>query len=175
MMAEDVGRARRGFGGFSLVEVNLAILLVALGMLALFSLFPSALREADAAITDTHTALFADYVLSGLEANASGMTNWTTWKEMNKFRPAVIVSNAPGGVAIIQQAAPATVVVGPVSFLGTDLRYILEIDDSDATPPQWRSASLWVWSGTYITGVASNFKNKAEFFYTEFYYPGSMP
>jgi hypothetical protein len=173
MVMRDTGQLRKGARGFSLVEVNLAILLVALGMLALFALFPSALREADTAITDTHTALFADYVLSGLEANASGMTNWNTWKDMAAFRPAVVASNTPGGIQVVQQAAPAATVIGPVSFAGNDLRYVLEIGGSDTATPQWRTASLWVWSGTYIT--VTNFKPKAEFFYTEFYYPGSMP
>ena len=169
-------------GGFSLVEVNFAILLVAVGMLTLFALFPAALREADSAVTDTHTAFFADYVLSGLEANASGMTNWNTWTNMTTFRS--ITNNVkPGGINVFAQAVPGVVYppVWPVwkpavSFLGNDLRYILEIGEPIPTTPQLRSAALWVWSGTYMSaGVATNFKDKAEYFYTEFYYPGRMP
>ena len=161
--------------GFSLVEVNVAILLVALGLLALFALFPAALREADRAVSDTHTALFADYVLNGLEANASGMANWSRWSDMNAFRTDVVSNVAPDGVAVVARAVSATVLEGPVSFLGSDLRYVLEVGAPDAATPQRRSAGLWVWSGTYITGVVTNFKPKAEFYYTEFYFPGYIP
>jgi hypothetical protein len=170
-----------GGGGFSLIEVNVAVLLVAIGMLSLFALFPAALREADSAVTDTHTALFADHVLSGLEANAFGMTNWSVWKKLSAppnptFQSMAIAGVRPNGVdEVFAQTPPASIITGPYSFVGNDLKYILEIGEPNPAKRQWRSASLWVWSGTYSVAAVTDFKLRAEFFHTEFYYPGVMP
>jgi len=67
--------------GFSLVEVNLAILLISVGLLTLFALFPLGLRENEAAIVDTQEAMFAEYMLSGIRANAQSIMNWDHWIE----------------------------------------------------------------------------------------------
>ena len=171
--------------GFSLVEVNLAILLVALGMLALFGLFPAGLREGELALTDTHAALFADYVLSGIEANASTMTVWNAWGDIGNFRTAIgknVKEDArppsmPGGDIV----ADGTV-QGPVSFAGNYLLYLLEVSGTDYTAPgvpQRRTVGLWVWSVQYIGADVradlSKFKPRAKPFYTEVYFSGVPP
>lgn len=61
---------REAEAGFSLVEVTLALLVVAVGMTAAFALFPEAIRSTRAAVSNTETALFADYVFSTLELTA---------------------------------------------------------------------------------------------------------
>ena len=68
MKTERTGR--RGEAGFSLVEVTLALLVVAVGMTAAFSLFPEAIKNTRAAQDNTETALFADYVFSTLDLTA---------------------------------------------------------------------------------------------------------
>ena len=68
MTTERTGR--RGEAGFSLVEVTLALLVVAVGMTAAFSLFPEGIQSTRAAVSNTETALFADYVFSTLELAA---------------------------------------------------------------------------------------------------------
>lgn len=68
MTTERTGR--RGEAGFSLVEVTLALLVVAVGMTAAFSLFPEGIQSTRAAVNNTETALFADYVFSTLELAA---------------------------------------------------------------------------------------------------------
>jgi hypothetical protein len=75
--------------GFSLVEVNLAVLLVGIGLLVLFSLFPHGLRENELGIQDTHEAMFAEHVLNGLESNADDIMEWSTWSDNTKFASAV--------------------------------------------------------------------------------------
>lgn len=60
----------KGEAGFSLVEVTLALLVVAVGMTAAFSLLPEGIRSTRAAVSNTETALFADYVFSTLELAA---------------------------------------------------------------------------------------------------------
>ena len=73
---------RKGIRGFSLIEVNLAILLVGVGLFSLFALFPRALRESDMAIADTHEAMFGASMLSAIEGNASDITDWDEWTDM---------------------------------------------------------------------------------------------
>jgi len=68
-------------GGFTLVEVSLAILVVGLGLLSLFSLFPSGLRSGEEAAADTRAGLFASVVLDGMRANAAAIKSWTDWND----------------------------------------------------------------------------------------------
>jgi len=65
--------------GFSLVEVALAVLLVAIGLTSIFALFPLGLQQSDGAIQDTQEAMFADYVLNTIEGNCLSITNWAHW------------------------------------------------------------------------------------------------
>lgn len=64
------GRAG-GQEGFSLVEVTLALLVVAVGLTATLALFPEGLMATREAVNNTETALFADYVFSTLELSAA--------------------------------------------------------------------------------------------------------
>ena len=65
--------------GFNLVEVNLAVFLVAAGLLILFSLFPLGLRESQMSVTDTQEAMFADFYLGSVEAQSMATTGWDAW------------------------------------------------------------------------------------------------
>jgi prepilin-type N-terminal cleavage/methylation domain-containing protein len=60
-----------GKAGFSLVEVTLALLVVAVGLTATLALFPEGLMATREAVNNTETALFADYVFSTLELSAA--------------------------------------------------------------------------------------------------------
>lgn len=61
--------------GYSLVEVTLALLVVAIGMTATLALFPEGLKVTREAVNDTQVSLFADYVFStlGVTAAAKGL------------------------------------------------------------------------------------------------------
>jgi type II secretory pathway pseudopilin PulG len=61
--------------GYSLVEVTLALLVVAIGLTATFALFPEGLKATRAAVDDTEIGLFADYVFSTLSATAAALGN----------------------------------------------------------------------------------------------------
>ena len=67
---------------FTLVEVNIALLLIAFALFALISLFPVGLRQSDQSHSDTIQAAFADQVLTALRANAAAVTNWNDWKTL---------------------------------------------------------------------------------------------
>lgn len=64
------GRVITGQAGFSLVEVCLALMVIAIGLLVLMALFPSGLKEMERATENTRTSLFADDKLNGYQANA---------------------------------------------------------------------------------------------------------
>ena len=61
---------RQSKSGFSLVEVALALLVVAIGMISAFALFPTGLDLNKRAIDDAQTAMFAEEVLNGIMAKA---------------------------------------------------------------------------------------------------------
>ena len=68
---EQGGKKRRERrAGYSLVEVTLALLVVAIGLTATFALFPEGLRATRAAVDDTEIALFAEYVFTVLDLTA---------------------------------------------------------------------------------------------------------
>lgn len=68
-------RSRAGFiprkAGYSLVEVTLALLVVAIGLVSTFALFPEGMKATRAAVNDTEVGLFADYVFSTLAVTAA--------------------------------------------------------------------------------------------------------
>jgi hypothetical protein len=68
MKAKDRIRSR---AGYSLVEVTLALLVVAIGLTSTFALFPEGLKATRAAVNDTEVGLFADYVFSTLAVTAA--------------------------------------------------------------------------------------------------------
>lgn len=56
--------------GFSLIEVNMAVFVMAAGILSMAVLYPLGLRESMQAQADIKQAMFADYVLSVAVATA---------------------------------------------------------------------------------------------------------
>ncbi len=144
---------------FSLIEVNLAILLIAVGLLALFSLFPLGLKESERGLADTQEAMFADTVLSGLEGNAMSMTNWADWADLGLFRTAV-----KEGVSHTTESSGPTTVTFP-SGTRYKIRYKLEIGNSN-TEGTRKYAELYVMHGRY-----GDF-DLAPVYYTEFIYTG---
>ncbi len=71
---------------FSLIEVNLAILLLAVGLFGLMSLFPLGLQESKQNVSDTYEAMFADHILNSFQGKASTVTNWSDWIDNSGFK-----------------------------------------------------------------------------------------
>jgi len=61
------------------MEVNIALLIMAVGLVGILTLFPVGLRQGDAASSDTTESAFADLVLNAMRANAQMVTNWNDW------------------------------------------------------------------------------------------------
>jgi prepilin-type N-terminal cleavage/methylation domain-containing protein len=69
----------RDSSGFSLVEISLALMIVAVGLLTLFNLFPAGLRASHDATAETRSGEFADEFFNQLYADAAGCTDATNW------------------------------------------------------------------------------------------------
>ena len=71
-------------GGYSLVEVSLALLVVAIGLTSIFSLLPMGMKAARDAVNDTEVPLFAEYVLNTLDLVAGYKGEaWVKYLESN--------------------------------------------------------------------------------------------
>ena len=149
------------------MEVNLAILLIGLGMLVLFGLFPAGLREADNAFIDTHAAQFAEVVMNGLRAKTQRLS-WTDWIDPGRFQVAL----DPIAAGTISEQHPPTV-SDPIQFPAGSETYVLYLMDVlDDWQSRTRGVSLWVWSGEFGPDDPDDFKQKAEWYYTKYYYSG---
>lgn len=90
----------RARDGFTLMEVNVALLLLAIGLLGLLSLFPVGLRQSSQASSDTAQAAFASGVLNAIRANASTVTDWSAWSNTATFPAKVLAGvSVPVGVS----------------------------------------------------------------------------
>ena len=74
-----------GQEGFSLMECVLAILVVALGILAVFALLPSGLTEINVAAEDLNCALFAGETFGALQGRATTLTNAVDWDDLDNW------------------------------------------------------------------------------------------
>lgn len=130
--------------GFNLIEVNLAIFLVAGGLLMLFSLFPLGLRQSQAAIEDCQEAMFADYVLGCIEGLAMAETDHDAWVAGNFLvgMPDGIRLQQGNNDPIIWPASPAE------SEPATYLQYSLGVTNA-AQNGLVKSVVLTVRSGRY--------------------------
>ena len=168
-----------GKSGFSLIEVNMAVLIIGLGLLVLFGLFPAGLQEGDNGIVDTHCALFAETVLEGLRDevhNNPDLLDWTKWANIgtcvNYFKVQLT-----GSGTIISGDKLGRIVKGPIAFPAganptTYVKYIMQVTgDQDSLT---RTVNLWVSSGQYSTSDYKKFKERAEWYATKYFYGEGM-
>jgi hypothetical protein len=158
---------RRGTGAaaFSLIEVNLAIMIIAVGLLVLFSLFPAGLKQGESAYRDTQAGLFADYIFSAIRMNVENIDSWADWSAIDTFTALAVDGLTVSGVPIVPTASSVAIEFPEGS--GNHVRYILEIRNLGAR----RSAALWVW-GSRFGPTSALFKKRSHWVYTEYYYTG---
>ncbi|MEI6972298.1 MAG: type IV pilus modification protein PilV [bacterium] len=65
--------------GFTLIEVAIAVLVVAIGVLAVVALFSGGLTASARAVADTHASMFAENVFNGLRARSLLMAEQQTF------------------------------------------------------------------------------------------------
>ncbi len=83
---------------FTLMEVNLAVFIMAGGILTMVALYPLGFRENEQSIEDVAGAALADSVLNPVAAALSS-TNvaWSVWKELCSTSASDAYSNPAGG------------------------------------------------------------------------------
>jgi prepilin-type N-terminal cleavage/methylation domain-containing protein len=156
----DNGRERRS--GFSLVEVSLAMMIISIGMITLFGLFPASLKQGEAAYKDTHAAQFAEYALNGLRANFSGASSFSEWSAPSAAIGLTGLGFTPTGIPLKFEYP-----IGSGNFV----RYILELAPPVGTLMNWQ-VRIWVWSGEYGPKDVAVHKRRSQWFATEIFYEG---
>jgi hypothetical protein len=146
--------------GFSLIEVCLAVLIVGLGLIPIFGLFPSGLRAMEEGTADTRCGLFAETVMSGMRANAAMITNWSEWTTPGIFTND-IVQGLFSGATPNGGANGERVIQFPNG--GDWLRYRLTIQTANRDRP---SALLETCDGRFGKFTPQSTS------YTEFYFQG---
>ena len=75
------GKIRNARAAFTLMEVNLAIFIMAVGVLAMTSLYPLGFRESQQSRDDVRASIAADEVLGKLTAGLSSRNiTWQEWR-----------------------------------------------------------------------------------------------
>jgi prepilin-type N-terminal cleavage/methylation domain-containing protein len=130
--------------GFTLVEVALALLVVSIGLLALFSLFPAGLRLNKQSTDETQAALFAEEVLNGIRA-WSTVYDWGLIRDALELEPPAYHIWYQADALIVEVTGNnwrtnRYVKVGPRGvaedsrYADFGVRYRLEIDDIPGRP-----------------------------------------
>lgn len=155
-----MNRAKCQRGGFTLIEVALAVLALGLGILVVFSLVPSSLRLASEDRGDTRCGEFVEVAMQGMRANASMIQNWKAWTNQADFATNVLANAVPWG----SLAASGT---NQFPVGGGWVRYTLTLRNPDGAASH--SARLQVSDGQYGPPLNANNSIVA---YTEFLYQG---
>ena len=80
-MKKHIRQNRKARAAFTLMEVNLAIFIMAVGVLAMTSLYPLGFRESQQSRDDVRASVAADEVLGKLTAALSSRNiTWSKWK-----------------------------------------------------------------------------------------------
>ena len=167
-------RARSRYSaGFSLVEVSLALLVIGLGMLAVFSLFPSGLSMNKRAADETQSAMFANDVLDAYRGMFDVDPN--QWPKMGGPDYARNPGLGPTAGSMWKNGATVRVVSASASLVTlvytnnwsgmaeNAWRYRLTFDDVTGRAGRVKYANVQVLSGEY--GRSNNMVE----FYTEYY------
>ncbi|MFA5343626.1 MAG: hypothetical protein WC381_06650 [Kiritimatiellia bacterium] len=152
---------------FSLVEVSLALMVMAIGVLSVMSLFPAGLEQNNRSIADTHAAFFAEEVFAGLQARAE-----TNWAELESTPLPIAASTKWNTPNLLQTEFTSTMFTNtyaPISMPTYDdhaLRYRLVLTNvvaNGVTNSLLKAVTLSVWPGEFGT------TNDPAMFYAEFF------
>ena len=177
-------RQRRGKWGYSLVEVSLALLVAAIGLMTAFALFPDGLASSRKSVDATEISAFADYVFACLD-NMSSSTNTAAWNAFknngmqlpvthmflgatNNTQPRIV----PGGKDdpelyywIPKDSYGEGDSAGVARYKIATFTYTLDVQKKGAESKYVR---LEVWSGDVVDLVKGNDIGPGTVFYREF-------
>jgi prepilin-type N-terminal cleavage/methylation domain-containing protein len=153
--------------GFTLVEIALALLVVSLGMLAIFGLFPSGLDASRRAVDDTYAAFFADEVFNGFKAQIA-VTPWDELDNINVRARSTHMWGLTQGQEVVPNSGWQVATYRPNDLPGGEIEFAVRYNFQVgylATPEGARPRAygvLQVVSGEFAA------TNNAIRFYTEF-------
>lgn len=157
---DGAGTDRGRRGGFTLVEVCLALLVIALGVMSVISLLPSGLQSSETGTIDTRVGLLAEQAMASMHAKADEITSWGVWGNINAFRSQV----GDPDLGIVHTGN------SKVRTEKDDFEFLYRLDlQSDPARPEIRKAILDVWDYRGTNMDAYLFTNR---FYTEFFFMG---
>jgi Tfp pilus assembly protein PilV len=142
-----------------MIEISLALLVVAMGLLILMSLLPSGLKEVESATENTRAAMFADDQFNGYQANALKVESPAEFQLLP--HPVSIFGNFDTG-DVRAEPYPGTN-GGPLRW-----KYFVKLNTTVTSSPVWR-VRLEVKNG------ASGPFTKPVVFYTELIYGAPPP
>ncbi len=167
-------RIRRVSGGFTLVEVALALLVVSVGILGAFSLFPSGLAASKEAVSETQAACFAQMVFDSVRASASreGIAAATTTGktfnlQINTKTSGGAVDSSSSGAVQISATAQTYLLKTQVSGTAVDeVALTYRLTAPAAANNYMRRLYLEIWPSQYV-----NVNNQAPTFtfYTDLF------
>lgn len=168
--------------GYSLVEVTLALLVVAIGITSTFALFPEAMKNTRTAVNDNEVALFADYVFSTLAAAAAVNGPDFTISQANNYATLALSPSQDKMKELVEggklsqfywvakdddQGTGDWEITSKADFWSTAFSYKLEIDEHYKGRQRCTIyATLKVWPGEW-TKIEDENKFKPFIFYRE--------
>lgn len=162
----------RNRDGFSIVEVALALLVVGVGLMGVFSLFPQGMDMNRKSIQDTQIGFFAEYVLNGFRYQ-SEQVSWDQVTDNSSFKISPLASKyswddssditiaAGSGVKSVVYRVKVDDSIEEMAF-----RYEFRVFDV-AGRPDVKAFVLNVWPGEFGKLVGTNI------FYTEVFNYGA--
>jgi uncharacterized protein (TIGR02598 family) len=177
---------RRDNDGYSLVEITLALLVAAMGIMAVFALFPDGLNASRRAVDASQLSAFADHVFAALEMDLETL-DWDAFEaQRNLYKPAGMVKTT-GNEITVNDSAPREYYWQPLNFGNVGafdgssenaidsyryayFTYLLEIDVVPGMlGDSLKYARLKVWPGKQAAAVQANpDKGGYTLFYREF-------
>jgi len=157
--------------GFSLVEVALAILVVAVGMLAVLALFPASLGQANIMENEMRACAFAEEVFADYSQKVLMENEWGTLEDA-VFEPVLNTWADESDLTVERTGTDVFTNIYQRSIDGNlsqqyALRYSLEIDEPTGYSDV-KYIRLVVWPKAYGVSGPTN-EDKGITFYTEFY------
>jgi uncharacterized protein (TIGR02598 family) len=126
--------------GFSLIEVVLALLVVAVGMLGVFSLFPSGLSMSKDITDEVRASAFAEELFTAYEAQA----RWEDWADVGSQDVTV---ETDGRDVTYQEGGLQTVAFQSGGLDQYTLRYELEV--TEPSLDRIKRFDLKIWPGEF--------------------------
>ncbi len=150
--------------GFTLIEVALAMLVIGVGIVAVFGLFPAGLDASRRTADETSAAMFAEEVFGGFRAKAQVVP----WQSFNNIRVPIASSDLWAAAATVGSGSGTVVWRNPAdtNLVERALRYELAISNPS---PVLKALSLKVYPGEFgPTGSGAEVYE----FYTEIFRRG---